>query len=120
MPEAADHVISQDVRDPSHPDRNLALELVRVTEAGALAAGPCVYMEKVATGPRAADLLSLNDPLEDVVAKIAERKGGDPGDVTVIMLDRPRHEEAVAKLREVGASIRFISDGDVAASLFAV
>jgi fructose-1,6-bisphosphatase II len=212
---AEEHVISHDVRSGSHPDRNLALELVRVTEAGALAAGrwvgrgekesadgaavdamrlmldtvpmdgvvvigegekdeapmlyngeeigdgsppvvdiavdplegttltargmpsalsvialsergsmfdpgPCVYMEKIATGPRAADLISLSEPLEDVVVKIAERKGGDPGDVTVIMLDRPRHEEAVAALREVGASIRFISDGDVAASLFAV
>src|SRR5262249_38807353 len=52
--------------------------------------------------------------------KIAERKGGDAGDVTVIMLDRPRHEEAVDTLPGVGASIRFISDGDVAASLFAV
>ena len=55
-----------------------------------------------------------------MIAKVAERKGGDAGDVTVIMLDRPRHEEAVEALREVGASIRFISDGDVAASLFAV
>src|SRR5918994_770017 len=82
--------------------------------------GPCVYMEKIANGPRAADLISLDDPLEDVIRRIAERKGGEPGDVTVIMLDRPRHEDAVATLREVGASIRFISDGDVAAALFAV
>jgi fructose-1,6-bisphosphatase II len=81
--------------------------------------GPVVYMEKIATGPRAADLISLEEPLEDVIRKIAERKGGEPGDVTVIMLDRPRHEQAVEALREVGASIRFISDGDVAASLFA-
>jgi fructose-1,6-bisphosphatase II len=216
MPDAADdHVLSQDQRSGSKPDRNLALELVRVTEAGALAAGrwvglgekeeadgaavdamrlmldtvpmdgvvvigegekdeapmlyngeeigdgsppsvdiavdplegttltargmpaalsvialsprgtmfdpgPCVYMEKIATGPRAADLLSLDDPLEDVVAKIAERKGGDVRDVTVVMLDRPRHEEAVETLRETGAAIRFISDGDVAAALLAV
>jgi fructose-1,6-bisphosphatase II len=213
--EVEEHVISHDVRDQSHPDRNLALELVRVTEAGALAAGrwvgrgekesadqaavdamrlmldtvpmdgivvigegekdeapmlfngeeigdgsppvvdiavdplegttltargmpsalsvialsdrgtmfdpgPCVYMEKIATGPRAADVISLEEPLEDVVRKVGERKGGGPEDVTVIMLDRPRHEDAVAALREVGASIRFISDGDVAASLFAV
>ena len=69
---------------------------------------------------RAADLISLTDTLEDVVRKIAQRKGGETGDVTVIMLDRPRHEQAVEALREVGASIRFISDGDVAASLFAV
>jgi fructose-1,6-bisphosphatase II len=55
-----------------------------------------------------------------VVKKVAERKGGEPGDVTVVMLDRPRHEDAVEELREVGASIRFISDGDVAAALLAV
>jgi fructose-1,6-bisphosphatase II len=82
--------------------------------------GPCVYMEKIATGPRAADLISLEDPLEDVVRKVGERKGGGPEDVTVIMLDRPRHQETVETLRDVGTSIRFISDGDVAASLFAV
>ena len=98
-----------------------ALSVIALSERGTMFdPGPCVYMEKIATGPRSADLLSLDDSLEDVVRKIAERKGGEPGDVTVIMLDRPRHEEAVEGLREVGASIRFISDGDVAASLFAV
>jgi len=209
------HVISHDVRSGSKPDRNLALELVRVTEAAALAAarwigrgakesadqaavdamrllldtvpmdglvvigegekdeapmlyngeqigdgspptvdiavdplegttltarglpgalavialserstmfdpGPCVYMEKLAGGPSVADLLSLTDPLADVVRRVGERKGGGPEEVTVIMLDRPRHEDAVEELREVGARIRFISDGDVAAALFAV
>ena len=98
-----------------------ALSVIALSERGTMFdPGPAVYMEKIATGPRAADLLTLEDPLEDVIRKIAERKGGEPGDVTVIMLDRPRHEEATEALREVGASIRFISDGDVAASLFAV
>jgi fructose-1,6-bisphosphatase II len=97
-----------------------ALSVIALSDRGTMFnPGPIVYMEKVATGPRAADLLSLEEPLEDVVRKIGERKGGGPKDVTVIMLDRPRHEEAVATLRGVGASIRFISDGDVAASLFA-
>src|SRR4029079_17505119 len=174
-------VISQDPRETSKPDGNLALELVRVTEAAALAAarwvgrgdkeqadqaavdamrllldtvpmdgvvvigegekdeapmlyngerigdgsppevdiavdplegttltargmpsalsvialsargtmfdpGPCVYMEKIAAGPRHADLISLDDPLEDVIRRIADAKGGEPSDVTVIML----------------------------------
>src|SRR3990170_2102164 len=71
-----------------------ALAVVALSERGTMFdPGPCVYMEKIATGPRAADLLSLDDPLEDVVRKIAERKGGDVRDVTVVMLDRPRHEE---------------------------
>jgi hypothetical protein len=98
-----------------------ALSVIALSERGTMFdPGPVFYMEKIATGPRAADLLSLQDPLEDLVRKIAERKGGEPGDVTVIMLDRPRHQQAIEALREVGASIRFISDGDVAASLFAV
>ena len=208
-------VISHDVRSGSHPDRNLALELVRVTEAAALAAarwvgrgekesadraavdamrlmletvpmdgivvigegekdeapmlyngerigdgsppevdiavdplegtrltargmpsalavialaergtmfdpGPCVYMEKLAGGPAIADLLSLEAPLVEVIGRVAERKGGGPGDVTIIMLDRPRHEDTASAIRDAGARIRFITDGDVSAALFAV
>ena len=208
-------VISHDVRSGSKPDRNLALELVRVTEAAALAAarwvgkgekesadqaavdamrllletvpmdgtvvigegekdeapmlyngeqigdgspprvdiavdplegttltargmpsalavialaergtmfdpGPCVYMEKIAGGPEVADVLSLDRPLGEVIASVAERKGKPVGDVTIIMLDRPRHEDGVRQIREVGARVRFISDGDVSAALFAV
>jgi fructose-1,6-bisphosphatase II len=208
-------VISHDVRESTRPDRNLALELVRVTEAAALAAarwvgrgdkeqadqaavdamrllldtvpmdgtvvigegekdeapmlyngeqigdgsppevdiavdplegtrltaqgqpaalavialsergtmfdpGPCVYMEKIAGGPEIADCLSLDDSLTDVVRRVAERKRTDVGDVTVIMLDRERHEDAVAELRDAGARIRFITDGDVSAALLAV
>jgi fructose-1,6-bisphosphatase II len=98
-----------------------ALSVIALSERGTMFdPGPCVYMEKIATGPRAADLISLDDKLEDVVLKVAERKGGKPSDVSVVMLDRPRHEEAVNSLREVGAAIRFISDGDVAAALLAV
>src|ERR1700730_12614079 len=98
-----------------------ALSVIALAERGTMFdPGPCVYMEKIATGPRAADLLSLDEPLPEVVNKVAERKGGRPQEVSVVMLDRPRHEEAVAELREIGASIRFISDGDVAAALLAV
>jgi len=208
-------VISHDVRESTRPDRNLALELVRVTEAAALAAarwvgrgdkehadqaavdamrllldtvpmdgvviigegekdeapmlyngerigdgsppevdiavdplegtrltaqgqpaalavialsergtmfdpGPCVYMEKLVGAAEIADCLSLDDPLTEVVRSVAERRRIDVGDVTVIMLDRPRHEDAVAELRDAGARIRFITDGDVSAALLAV
>jgi fructose-1,6-bisphosphatase II len=208
-------VISHDLRDSSKPDRNLALELVRVTEAAALAAarwvgkgdkeaadqaavdamrllldtvpmdgivvigegekdeapmlyngerigdgsppevdiavdplegtrlcargmpsalavialaergtmfdpGPCVYMEKLAGGPDVADLLSLDDPLADVIARVAERREKAPSEVTVIMLDRERHTAKADEIREAGARIRFITDGDVSAALFAV
>jgi fructose-1,6-bisphosphatase II len=98
-----------------------ALAVIALAERGTMFdPGPCVYMEKLAGGPGIADLLSLDEPLTDVIRKVAERKEVDPTDVRVIMLDRPRHEEQVAAIREVGARIRFISDGDVSAALFAV
>jgi fructose-1,6-bisphosphatase II len=98
-----------------------ALAVIALAERGTMFdPGPCVYMEKLAGGPDIADLLSLTEPLPDVIRKVAERKGIEPSDVRVIMLDRPRHEEQVAAIRELGARIRFISDGDVSAALFAV
>jgi fructose-1,6-bisphosphatase II len=98
-----------------------ALSVIALAERGTMFdPGPCVYMEKVAGGPRIAGCLSLDDPLSDVVGRVAEAKGTEPGDVTIIMLDRERHAEAVEEIREVGARIRFITDGDVSAALFAV
>jgi fructose-1,6-bisphosphatase II len=98
-----------------------ALAVIALAERGTMFdPGPCVYMEKLAGGPEVADLLSLEEPLPDVIRKVAERKGTEPADVTVIMLDRPRHEDMVAEIRECGARIRFITDGDVSAALFAV
>ena len=82
--------------------------------------GPCVYMEKMA-GPRAlADLLDLDRPLGETVALVAERKGSTVGDVMVVVLDRPRHQEGIRAIREAGARVRLISDGDVSAALLAV
>jgi fructose-1,6-bisphosphatase II len=98
-----------------------ALAVVALSERGSMFdPGPCVYMEKIAGGPQIADCLSLDDTLTDVISRVAERKRGGPSDVTVIVLDRPRHEEAVEEIRGTGARIRFISDGDVAAALLAV
>ena len=77
-------------------------------------------MEKLAGGPDIADVLSLDVPLAEVIGRVAERRGKSSGDVTLIILDRPRHEEAIAEIREAGARIRFITDGDVSAALFAV
>src|SRR4051795_6202361 len=63
-----------------------ALSVIALSERGTMfSPGPIVYMQKIATGPRAADLITLDEPLPDVVRKVAERKGGEPGDVTVIM-----------------------------------
>jgi fructose-1,6-bisphosphatase II len=98
-----------------------ALAVIALAERGTMFdPGPCVYMEKLAGGPRIADCLSLTDPLGEVIVRVAERKSASPGEVTVIMLDRPRHEDAVKEIREAGARIRFITDGDVSAALLAV
>jgi fructose-1,6-bisphosphatase II len=98
-----------------------ALAVVALSERGSMFdPGPCVYMEKLAGGAQIADCLSLDQTLTDVVARVAEEKGVGVGDITVIMLDRERHAEKVKEIRETGARIRFISDGDVAAALLAV
>ncbi len=98
-----------------------ALAVIALAERGSMFdPGPCVYMEKIAGGEEIADLLSLDRPLPETLKLVAERKGMGIGDVTVVMLDRPRHEEAMKQVREAGARIRLILDGDVSASLLAV
>ena len=82
--------------------------------------GPCVYMEKIAGGPEIADLLDLDRPLRDTLGLIAERKQVDIRDVMVVMLDRERHQAAMREVREAGARVRLIMDGDVSAAMLAV
>jgi fructose-1,6-bisphosphatase II len=82
--------------------------------------GPCVYMEKMAASKELAHLLDLDRPLGDTLRLMAEEKGTEVTDLVVVMLDRPRHEEAIAAVREAGARIRLIPHGDVSASLSAV
>jgi len=98
-----------------------ALAVIALAERGSMFdPGPCFYMEKMAASDEHADLLDLDRPLTETLRLIAERKGTDIRDVMVVILDRPRHEEAVAEIREAGARIRFVSDGDVAGALLAV
>jgi fructose-1,6-bisphosphatase II len=82
--------------------------------------GPCVYMEKMAGSPEIADLLDLDRSLAETVKLVAERKGSAVGDVMVLVLDRPRHEDAIREIRAAGARVRLIAHGDVSASLLAV
>ncbi len=82
--------------------------------------GPCVYMEKMAGATEIADLLDLDRPLGETVALIAERRKCPIGDVMVVVLDRPRHEEGIAAIRAAGARVRLIAHGDVSAALLAV
>ncbi|MCW3020180.1 MAG: fructose,6-bisphosphatase, class [Solirubrobacterales bacterium] len=82
--------------------------------------GPCVYMEKMAGAPDIADLLDLDRPLGETVALVAERRRCPIGDVIVVVLDRPRHEQGIAAIRAAGARVRLIAHGDVSAALLAV
>jgi fructose-1,6-bisphosphatase II len=98
-----------------------ALSVIALAERGAMFdPGPCVYMEKMAGGADIADLLDLDRPLAETLGLVAERRDIEIADVTVIMLDRPRHEDAVAEIRAAGARVRFIIDGDVSAAMLAV
>ncbi len=82
--------------------------------------GPCVYMEKMAGAQEISDLLDLDRPLAETVELIAQRKGHQIGDVMVVVLDRPRHEQGIKEIREAGARVRLIAHGDVSAALLAV
>ena len=82
--------------------------------------GPAVYMEKLAGGPQIADLLDLDQPVDELLAAVAERKGCAIRDIGVVVLDRERHLEQIAAMRAAGARVRLIPDGDVAGSLMAV
>jgi fructose-1,6-bisphosphatase II len=98
-----------------------ALAVIALAERGTMFdPGPVFYMEKIAGAEEIADCLSLTDPLPDVLHRVAERKGTGVDEVMVVMLDRERHEDAIKEIREVGARIRFIKDGDVSAALLAV
>ena len=98
-----------------------AIAVIALAERGTMFdPGPIVYMEKIAGGPEIADLLDLDRPLRDTLALIAERKEVDIRDVMVVMLDRERHHDAMREVREAGARVRLIMDGDVSAALLAV
>jgi fructose-1,6-bisphosphatase II len=98
-----------------------AIAVIAVSERGTMYdPGACVYMEKLATGPEAADVVDISAPVEHNINAVAKAKGGEPEDVTVVILDRERHEEIVRQVREAGARIKFITDGDVAGAIMAV
>lgn len=78
------------------------------------------YMDKLVTGPEAADFVDINAPVSVNIRRVAKAKRSTPEDVTVVILDRPRHEGIIKEIRETGARIKLISDGDVAGSILAL
>lgn len=81
--------------------------------------GPCVYMEKLVVGPQAAGAIDLHQPIDANLRAIAAHTGRDLGELTVVMLDRERHDEAKRRVRETGCRLQLITDGDVAAGIVA-
>lgn len=79
--------------------------------------GPLFYMSKIAVGPEAKDVIDIDAPVKDNLSKIAHAKGMDMDELTVVILDRPRHERLIFDVRECGARIRLIPAGDVAGAL---
>jgi fructose-1,6-bisphosphatase II len=97
-----------------------AISVVALSERGTMFdPGPCVYMEKLVVGQEAASAVDFNAPLRDNLYAVAKAKGLAVGDLTVCILDRPRHEDLVRQIREAGARIKFITDGDVAGAIMA-
>jgi fructose-1,6-bisphosphatase II len=77
------------------------------------------YMDKLVTGADAADTVDIAAAVEDNVRAVARAKGGEPQDVTVCVLKRPRHDELIRRVRAAGARIKLLTDGDVAAAIAA-
>jgi fructose-1,6-bisphosphatase II len=97
-----------------------AISVVALSERGTMFdPGPVVYMEKLAVGPEAAEVVDFEAPLADNLRAVAKAKGADVADLTVCILDRPRHEDLVGQIREAGARVKFITDGDVAGAIMA-
>jgi fructose-1,6-bisphosphatase II len=97
-----------------------ALSVLAVAERGTMYDPSAVfYMSKLATGPEAADVVDITAPATENIRRVAKAKGDQVEDVTVCILDRPRHDDLVKEVREAGARIKFITDGDVAGAIMA-
>ena len=94
-----------------------ALSVVAVADHGNLLHAPDMYMEKIAVGPEVIGKIDINAPVLDNLKAVAAAKNKDIEDIVATVLDRPRHDHIVAQLREAGARIKLIGDGDVAAAI---
>ncbi|WP_121748989.1 class II fructose-bisphosphatase [Streptomyces sp. E2N166] len=98
-----------------------AIAVLAAAERGSMFDPSAVfYMDKLVTGPEAADFVDINAPVSVNIRRIAKAKRRTPEDVTVVILDRPRHQSLIKEVRETGARIKLISDGDVAGSILAL
>ena len=97
---------------------NNAISVIALSARGAMFDPSAVfYMEKLVTGPEAADVIDITAPVKVNLQKVAKAKHVDISSLTVVVLDRPRHDQLVKDIREAGARIKFITDGDVAGAV---
>jgi fructose-1,6-bisphosphatase II len=97
-----------------------AIATVAVSERGTMFfPGAAVYMDKIACGPEAADVIDIEAPPAENVRRVAKARGISASEVSVVVLDRDRHADLIAELREVGAKVMLITDGDVAPAIAA-
>ncbi|HUK91658.1 MAG TPA: class II fructose-bisphosphatase [Blastocatellia bacterium] len=96
-----------------------AISVMACSEKGGLLHAPDVYMQKLVVGPSSKGAVDLDAPVKDNLRAIARRLNRDVEDLVVVVLDRPRHEKLIADIREAGARIRLISDGDLSAGISA-
>jgi fructose-1,6-bisphosphatase II len=97
-----------------------AISVIALAERGTLFfPGAAVYMDKIAVGPEGADAIDINASPSENVQRVAEAKGVEPTDISVVVLDRDRHETLIVELRDIGAKVRLITDGDVAPAIAA-
>ncbi|MGH2711544.1 MAG: class II fructose-bisphosphatase [Actinomycetota bacterium] len=97
-----------------------ALSVLAVAERGSMFdPGAAVYMDKIAVGPEAADVIDINAPPGENIKRVAKAKGIRPEDVSVVVLERDRHADLIKAIRESGARVMLITDGDVAGAIVA-
>jgi fructose-1,6-bisphosphatase class II len=96
-----------------------AIAVLAAAEHGGLLNAPDIYMDKIVVGPSAKGKVEIDAPVEDNLKAIATALDRDVHDLTVIVLDRPRHEKLIAEIRKAGARIRLIGDGDLSAGISA-
>ena len=94
-----------------------ATAVLAAAEPGGLMHAPDTYMQKLIVGPQVAGHVAINDPVEKTIRTIAERLGREPWDITVVILERERHEQLIADVRATGARIKLIGDGDLTAAI---
>ena len=94
-----------------------AMSVIAMVRSGHFLRVPDTYMYKIAVGPAGKGAIDLNRPLRWNLNSVADAKGVYPEDLTVVVLDRPRHEGLIREIRETGARIKLIPDGDVAAAI---